>query len=83
MIKPRLVLPLLAIIALAVTLAACGSGASTTPGGAGASAPTDTAKIVDGGILRIGYTDRAEVRQGGNRSDGRLHRGRRVGQGDR
>ena len=57
MIKPRLVLPLLAIIALAVTLAACGSGASTTPGGAGASAPTDTAKIVDGGILRIGYTD--------------------------
>ena len=51
MIKPRLVLPLLAIIALAVTLAACGSGASTTPGGAGASAPTDTAKIVDGGIL--------------------------------
>ena len=57
MIKPRLVLPLLAFIALAVTLAACGGGASTTPGGGGSSAPTDTAKIVDGGILRIGYTD--------------------------
>ena len=57
MIKPRLVLPLLAFIALAVTLAACGGGASTTPGGGGSSSPTDTAKIVDGGILRIGYTD--------------------------
>ena len=57
MIKPRRALPLLAFIALAVTLAACGSGASTTPGAAGDGAPTDTAKIVDGGILRIGYTD--------------------------
>jgi len=57
MIKPRRALPLLAFIALAVTLAACGSGASTTPGAGGDGAPTDTAKIVDGGILRIGYTD--------------------------
>ncbi|MCX6391784.1 MAG: ABC transporter substrate-binding protein [Actinobacteria bacterium] len=57
MIKLRRALPLLALVALAVTLAACGSGASTTPGGGDNSAPTDTAKIVDGGILRIGYTD--------------------------
>ncbi len=58
MIKPRLALPLLALSALALVLAACGSGASTTPGGGdGSSTPADTAQAVDGGILRIGYTD--------------------------
>ena len=57
MIKPRLALPLLVLTALALALAACGGGASTTPGGGGSSNPADTAKIVDGGILRIGYTD--------------------------
>lgn len=59
MIKPRLALPLLALTALALVLAACGSGTSTTPGGGGGSSstPADTAQAVDGGILRIGYTD--------------------------
>lgn len=58
MIKSRLALPLLALTALALVLAACGSGASTTPGGGdGSSTSVDTAQAVDGGILRIGYTD--------------------------
>ena len=57
MIKIRLALPLLALSALALVLAGCGGGASTTPGGGGSNAPTVTAKVVDGGILRIGYTD--------------------------
>lgn len=61
MIKSRLALPLLALTALALVLAACGSGASTTPGGgdgsSGSSTSVDTAQAVDGGILRIGYTD--------------------------
>ena len=57
MIKPRLALPLLALLALALSLAACGGGTSTTPGGGSDSGAADTGAIVDGGILRIGYTD--------------------------
>jgi peptide/nickel transport system substrate-binding protein len=59
MIKTRLALPLLALTALALVLAACGSGTSTTPSadGGSSSAPAATAQAVDGGILRIGYTD--------------------------
>ena len=58
MLKTRLALPLITLTVLALVLAACGSGASTTPGGGdGGSAPTETAEAVDGGILRIGYTD--------------------------
>jgi peptide/nickel transport system substrate-binding protein len=59
MIKTRLALPLLALTVLALVLAACGSGTSTTPSadGGSSSAPAATAQAVDGGILRIGYTD--------------------------
>jgi peptide/nickel transport system substrate-binding protein len=57
MIKTRLALPLLALLALALSLAACGGGTSTTPGGGSDSGAADTGAIVDGGILRIGYTD--------------------------
>ena len=59
MIKSRSTLPLLAILTLAValTLAACGGGASTTPGAAtGESGASDSGEIVEGGLLRIGYT---------------------------
>jgi peptide/nickel transport system substrate-binding protein len=56
MIKPRLLL--LALAALALVLAACGSGSSTTPTADGGGASnTETAAAVEGGILRIGYTD--------------------------
>ena len=56
MIKPRLLL--LALAALALVLAACGSGSSTTPTADGGGASNaETAEAVEGGILRIGYTD--------------------------
>ncbi|MFM7694959.1 MAG: ABC transporter substrate-binding protein, partial [Actinomycetota bacterium] len=62
---PRPIARLALLILAALALAACGGGASTTPtpdgGGADAAATTggdgDTAAIVEGGILRIGYTD--------------------------
>jgi peptide/nickel transport system substrate-binding protein len=56
MVKPRLLL--LALAALALVLAACGSGSSTTPTADGGGASNaETAAAVEGGILRIGYTD--------------------------
>ena len=56
MIKRRLLL--LALAALALVLAACGSGSSTTPTADGGGASNaETAEAVEGGILRIGYTD--------------------------
>jgi peptide/nickel transport system substrate-binding protein len=58
MIKLRLAIPLLALLAASAALAACGSGISTTPGGAAAGSATEPAgALVEGGILRIGYTD--------------------------
>lgn len=58
MVKIRTALPLLLLVAVAAVLAACGSGASTTPGATGAtSGAAADGTLVEGGILRIGYTD--------------------------
>jgi peptide/nickel transport system substrate-binding protein len=51
---------ILPIIALLAALSACGGGASTTPGAAsgdgGDGSTSTTGTVVEGGLLRIGYT---------------------------
>lgn len=60
------------MIVLLAMLAACGGGVSTAPGGGGSNtSAANTAPIKEGGILRIGYTDRQDQRVSGKllRSD--------------
>ena len=56
--RPRAVPLALLLLALAFAAASCGGGESTTPGaGTTGAATPDTGAVVEGGILRIGYTD--------------------------